>query len=518
MSVVGIDLGTTYSAIATLDDRGQPITLPNRDGEMLMPSAVLLMDEHSAVVGQAALDYAQESPDRVATLIKRRMGLDDYGRTVAGRSFRPETLSAIILRKLVQDAQHRLGPISKAVITVPAYFDETRRKATHDAGRIAGLEVLDILDEPSAAALAYSFQQVRPTSDMKLTDKPRTILVYDLGGGTFDVTLVKLTPKRFQTLAIEGDVRLGGKDWDDRIVNHVAAAFIAKYDEDPRNDAQSLAMLQAAAERAKRSLSKVDQASVTINHAGHKLVAPISRKEFEGLTKDLLTRTRLTTQQVLRQAGLTWEQVDCILLVGGSTHMPMTGTMMKELSGKSPDNSLAVSEVVARGAAIHAGIVAAKTAEGKKLLSAEAADNLADVVEISVNAHSLGIEVRSDSEKVNDRIIGKNTQLPSASSRVYYTASENQQRVRVRVLQGEANQADACIGIGECWIEGLPANLPKGSPIQVRCEVQTNGLVDVMALDMTSGRMARTEIHRNSGLSDEEIAQEAEWVRGLRIQ
>jgi molecular chaperone DnaK len=447
------------------------------------------------------------------------MGLDDFGRAVAGRQFRPETLSAIILRKLVQDAELRLGPISKAAITVPAYFDETRRKATHDAGRIAGLEVLDILDEPSAAALAYSFQQGHGAAAFdKLTDKPRTILVYDLGGGTFDVTLVKLTPKRFQTLAIEGDVRLGGKDWDDRIVNHVAAAFIAKFDEDPRSDAQSLAMLQAAAERAKRTLSKVEQASVTVNHAGRKLVVPLSRKEFETMTKDLLTRTRLTTQQLMRQAGLTWDQVDRILLVGGSTHMPMSGAMLRELSGKEPDNSLAVSEVVARGAAIHAGIVAAKTVEGRKLLEASVAGELADVIEISVNAHSLGIEVRSDSEKVNDRLIGKNTQLPSASSRVYYTAADNQQRVRVRVLQGEAHQADACIGIGECWIEGLPPNLPKGSPVQVRCEVQANGLVDVMALDMTSGRMARTEIHRGSGLSDEEIAREAEWVRGLKIQ
>ncbi|MCE9532200.1 MAG: Hsp70 family protein, partial [Planctomycetes bacterium] len=390
-----------------------------------------------------------------------------------------------------------------------------------DAGRIAGLEVLDILDEPSAAALAYSFQRNSSSSPVPgtvLTDKPQTILVYDLGGGTFDVTLVKLTPKRFQTLAIEGDVRLGGKDWDDRIVNHVAEAFIAKHDEDPRQDAQALAMLQAAAERAKRSLSKVEQASVTCNHAGHKLVVPLSRKEFENLTKDLLTRTRLTIQQVLRQAGVSWDQIDRVLLVGGSTHMPMTATMIRDLSGKQPDNSLAVSEVVARGAAIHAGIVEARTAEGRKRLDPAVAGSLADIVEISVNAHSLGIEVRDDDAKVNDKLIVKNTQLPAASSRVYYTRTDNQNRVRVRVLQGEASQADACIGIGECWIDGLPANLPKGSPVQVRCEVQSNGLIDVMALDMTSGRMARAEIHRNSGLTDEQIAEEAEWVRELRIQ
>jgi molecular chaperone DnaK len=519
MPVVGIDLGTTYSAVATLDDRGQPVTLPNRDGDMLTPSAVLLLDDGSAVVGQAALDVAQEQPDRVASLVKRRMGLESFGRPVAGRDFRPETLSAIILRKLVQDAELRLGPVTKAVITVPAYFDDTRRKATQDAGRIAGLDVLDILDEPTAAALAYSFQRGHavPSPQATLTDRPQTVLVYDLGGGTFDVTVVKLLPKRFQVLAIEGDVRLGGKDWDDRIVNHVADAFRAQYGEDPRDDAQSLAVLHAASERAKRTLSKLEQASVTVNHAGRKLVVPITRKEFEGLTRDLLTRTRLTTQQVLRHAGLGWEQLDQVLLVGGSTHMPMTGAMLRELSGRPPDNSLAVSEVVARGAAIHAGILEARNRD-PSLPRTRAEGVLADVVEISVNAHSLGIEVRKDADRANDILIPKNTQLPAASSRVYYTLADNQSRVRVRVLQGEAAQADACIPVGECWIDGLPPGLPKGSPVQVRCAVAANGLIDVMALDMTSGRMARAEIHRSSGLSEDEIAREATWVKGLRIQ
>src|ERR1700722_14844049 len=235
MAVVGIDLGTTYSAIATLDDRGQPITLPNRDGEMLTPSAVLL-DEGGAVVGQAALDVALEHPDRVAMLIKRRMGYAVYGRPVGGRECRPETLSAIILRKLVQDAELRLGPIKHAVITVPSYFDDTRRKATKDAGRIAGLEVLDILDEPTAAALAYSFQtqnaaQLHPGEPLPIPEQ--TVLVYDLGGGTFDVTLVRLGRHHFQSLAIEGDVRLGGKDWDDRICEYVADKFQAAHGADP---------------------------------------------------------------------------------------------------------------------------------------------------------------------------------------------------------------------------------------------------------------------------------------------
>src|SRR5262245_46957440 len=309
--LVGIDLGTTFSAVATLDDRGQPVTLPNRDGDMLTPSAVFL-DGDTVVVGQAALDIALEQPDKVATLVKRHMGQTSFGRPVAGREFRPETLSALILRKLVRDAEVRIGPIDKAVITVPAYFDDTRRKATQDAGRIAGLNVLDVLDEPTAAALAYSFQPPHGSGDLApdhvLPGEQRTVLVYDLGGGTFDVTLVRLSQRRFQTLAIEGDVRLGGKDWDDRIADYVAAKFQEQHGEDPRTDPQSLTALAAAAERAKRTLSKLNQTNITCTHGGKVLTVPLTRAEFEALTRDLLTRTRLTTQQVLRQAGLGWDR------------------------------------------------------------------------------------------------------------------------------------------------------------------------------------------------------------------
>ncbi len=518
MAVVGIDLGTTFSAIAALDEAGHPTTIPNRDGDMLTPSAVLIMD-HQVVIGQAALDVEQDQPERVASLIKRRMGLDNYGRLIAGRDFRPETLSALILRKLVQDAELRLGPIEQAVITVPAYFDDTRRKATQDAGRIAGLKVIDIIDEPTAAALAYSLQQpVQPGKVApELASQPRNVLVYDLGGGTFDVTVVRLTRKHFQTLAIEGDVRLGGKDWDDVLIRHVAEEFRNTHRSDPLSDPQSLASLHAAAERAKRTLSKLDQATITCTHDGKKLAVPISRRKFEELTRHLLTRTRLTTMNVLKQAKLSWEQVDRVLMVGGSTHMPMTRRMLRELSGKEPDNTLAVSEVVARGAAFHAGIIQARQAERASAAAAKLPEALLDVVEINVNAHSLGVEVRQGEDRINDILIAKNTQLPAAASRVYRTVVENQTRVRVRVLQGEAHQADACISIGECWIEDLPANLPKAAPIQVRCGCAANGLVDVMALDMTSGRMARTTIHRVSGLSDAQIREEAAWVAQVEI-
>ncbi len=250
-------------------------------------------------------------------------------------------------------------------------------------------------------------------------------------------------------------MRLGGKDWDDRIVNHVAAQFIKQHGTDPRTAPMALVNLQAAAERAKRTLSKLPQTSITCSHGGRVLTVPLTRAEFETLTKDLLIRTRLTTQQVLSRAKLTWDDIDRILLVGGSTHMPMTGQMLADLTGKTPDNSLAVSEVVARGAAIHAGILTAHEAPRASALESAALDELGQVIEINVNAHSLGIEVKKGSEKINSILIPKNTMLPTAASRVYYTVIENQQNVRVKVLQGDATAAEDCISIGECWIEGL---------------------------------------------------------------
>ena len=517
--LVGIDLGTTFSAVATLDQHGQPATLPNVEGELLTPSAVLIQ-EGAAIVGQAARDVSLEQPDQVALFVKRSMGQPKFPYAVSGIEFRPETLSAIILSKLVQDAERRVGPVKRAVITVPAYFDDTRRKATKDAGRIAGLDVIDILDEPTAAALAYSFQATSQASpSVKASDAlpipAQTVLVYDLGGGTFDVTLVRLSPRRFESLAIEGDVRLGGKDWDDRIVDFVAEKFIAQHGEDPRKDPLSHVNLVAAAERAKRTLSKLLKTSIVCTHAGKVLSLSITRQDFETMTLDLLTRTRLTTQTVLRQAGMTWDKVDRVLLVGGSTHMPMTGQMLQELSGKIPDKSLAVSEVVARGAAIHAGIVAARMGEP---MDDEVAGALGDVVEINVNSHSLGIEVKVGADRNNDILIPKNTQLPTSAVRTYRTAAENQQRVRVKVLQGEGKQSEACIQIGECWVQGLPANLPKGAPIQVKCGVASNGMIEVTAIDQTSGKSARTEIHRQSGLSEEELKREADWLGSIAIQ
>jgi molecular chaperone DnaK len=502
MALLGIDLGTTFCAVATLDDRGRAVTVPNCDGEMLTPSAVYLAGG-AAVVGQAALDVSQESPGDVATLIKRRMGYPDLGHGVAGRTWQPETLSAVLLKKLAADAESRLGPIGPVVITVPAYFDDTRRKATHDAGRIAGLDVLDILDEPCAAALAYALGSEQPAGE-------RNVLVYDLGGGTFDVSIVRLGRRHIQTVAIEGDVRLGGHDWDARIVDHVAGLVRRETGADPRDDARSLAQLFSAAERAKRTLSKLPRAAITCAHAGRTVTVPLSRHEFEGMTRDLLTRTRLTVQQAMRQAGLAWDAIDRVLLVGGSTHMPMTRQMLTELSGRPPEAGLAVSEVVARGAALHAGIRAAKA-------TPSAASPLDDVVEIQVNAHSIGVEVRHRGERINDPVIPRNTQLPAAASRTYHTVRDGQRQVRVHVLQGDARQADACITVGECWIRDLPPRLPVNSPVEVTCGCRENGLIEVAARDLTSGRSVRAELRRAAGLTDDEVTREREWLNAITI-
>lgn len=500
--MLGIDLGTTFSAVATLDATGRAITVPNSDGDLLTPSAVYLAGDQ-AVVGQAALDIQSEQPDRVATLIKRRMGYADFGRPIDGREFRPETLSAIVLKKIVRDTSARVTALDPVVITVPAYFDDTRRKATQDAGRIAGITVADVFDEPCAAALSYMFDRAEAGA------KEQFLVVYDLGGGTFDVSVVRASRKRFHTVAIAGDVQLGGHDWDQRLIDHAAVQFAAAHGADPRDDPKSLALLSGAAERAKRTLSKLPRTTITVSYAGHSLVVPITRAEFESMTRDLLTRTRLTVNEALRQAGLTWDRVDQLLMVGGSTHMPMTRAMLREVSGKTAETGLAVSELVARGAAIHAGIRASQTRAKE--------DDFADVVEIHVNAHGLGVEVRDKDDVINDVVIPKNTQLPASATRTYRTVRAGQRQVRVRVLQGDARQAAACLPVGECWIEDLPDGLPMGTPVEVTCTCAENGIVSVTARDPGSGRTARATLHRAGGLTDGEIEQERAWVDSLNI-
>ena len=521
-NLVGIDLGTTISVIARLDSNGVAATIPNNVGDSLTPSVVFL-DGSTALVGRTAKEAAANESGRAAMFVKRDMGVASYGRAVCSRQFRPETLSAIILRKLKLDAERRIGPISKAVITVPAFFDDTRRKATEDAGRIAGLEVLDIINEPTAAALAYAMRSQREAgAGGDLLDLPggeMTAVVYDLGGGTFDVTVVRLLSKRFETIATDGEVHLGGKDWDDKLVEHVAEEFQQRFGVNPATDPHRRTVIAALADRSKELLSALGNTKMEVAHQGNMLSIDISREQFEEMTSDLLTRTRVVTELVVTsQAKLDWGDIDRVLLVGGSTRMPAVKEMLEEVTGQVPDGSLDEDQVVAQGAAIHAGIVAAKAEDGELEIDEGLRQQLQGVEVLNVNSHSLGIQAVRDGRPISAVLIEKNTQLPVAESKIFRLRFPGCTSVGVKVLEGEAVEAPSNIQIGECRITGLPSGLPRGAPVQVRLAYGANGRVSVMALDMTHGRFAQSAIERQDRLTEDQIRRETEFVRNLNIQ
>ena len=352
---IGIDLGTTYSVVARLDENGRPVTLVNAEGDRVTPS-VVLFDGQDVVVGKEALKAMATEAHHVAECSKRDMGHRVFRKVFEGQQYPPEVIEAWILNKVRNDAAAQVGPVSKAVVTVPAYFDEVRRKATQDAGYMAGIDVMDIINEPTAAAVAFGFQEGFLNAQGS-SDQPRRILVYDLGGGTFDLTVMEIRGTEFVALATDGDVRLGGYDWDQRLVDIVAEGFIREHYVDPREDANSAGKLWRECEDAKRTLSARGKAQVACEHRGLTSRIEVTRQQFEEATQDLLDRTRFTTVQTLRAAGLDWADVERVLLVGGSTRMPMVRTMLQDLSGKEPDASVAADEAVAHGAALHAGLL-----------------------------------------------------------------------------------------------------------------------------------------------------------------
>ena len=526
-NLVGLDLGTTISVIAHVDSNGAVVTLPNSDGEPLTSSAVYI-DGTNVIVGRVAKEAAAHTPHKVATFIKRDMGRPVYARQVDGRTFRPETLSAMILRKLKQDAERRIGPIEQAVITVPAFFDDARRKATEDAGRIAGFHQVEIINEPTAAALSYCLEgQLNSETALVKPDFAggrRVALVYDLGGGTFDVTTVVLEANRIDTLATDGAVKLGGKDWDERIVDHVARAFMETHNlEIPEERRHAIAN---KAETVKKLLSQLPVSE--IEHFDHdcQVRLTLTRDQFEEMTRDLLAQTEVVTNLIVKQsrlrgsdAPLSWKDIDEVLLVGGSTRMPMVSHMLRRITGKEPDRSLDPDQVVSRGAAIFANILAARGGE-KLNVSDDVAAKLDEIGVVNVNSHSLGVEVfsRKLNKPMNAFVIPKNHPLPCAKSRVFPLKEAGRQSVTVRVLEGEAPEPDANIQLGECVVTDLPPGLPAKSPIQVRLSCEPNGRVQVMALDMTGGKFAHAAIKRNAGLTEDDVRREAEFVNSLEIQ
>lgn len=502
---VGIDLGTTYSVVAHLDHQGRPTSIKNASGDILTPS-VVLFDEDGNVVGKEAVLAAALEPDKVADCVKRDMGSKYYHKKINGEQLPPEVISSLILRRLKTDAEKKLGPVSRAVITVPAYFDETRRRATMDAGRLAGLQVLDILNEPTAAAISYGYQEGFLERDGRIkSDRPLQVLVYDLGGGTFDVTIVKMSGQSFEALATDGDVRLGGKDWDEKLIDLGAERVMLQGGSDPRTNPASYQDLVLAAENAKKTLTERSKATMFVNHLGKRYKVEVTRQEFDEATAPLLLRTRTTTEIVVMQAGLTWEQIDKILLVGGSTRMPMVPKMLKELSGKDPDHTVSVDEAVAHGAALYADLLVQKQGLG---------DGHTEFSITNVNSHSLGVVgiEPSTGRRVNAILIKKNTPLPHSASRRFKTAKTNQTNVKICVLEGESELPEACTEVGVCLIRDLPPNLPAGWPVEVKFMYRENGRLYVAGKLSGHSATVTTEFIRDSSLSDDDLMLWAECL------
>jgi molecular chaperone DnaK len=489
---VGIDLGTTYSAVARVDETGRTSMVRNAEGELITPS-VVLFDRDETIVGREAKKASVLYPGQVAECAKRDMGSEAYSRSINGQSLPPEVIQACILRKLRRDIAAAVGDSFKCVITVPAYFDEARRKRTQDAGEMAGLDVLDIVNEPTAAALAFG-EQLGYLSEVGAPLRELRVLVYDLGGGTFDATLIQLAPGEITTLATDGDVQLGGYDWDERLVSHAAGVFQQRFGIDPRIDESSLAKLRGEVERAKHTLTARDQAAVRVECQGQSLEVAITRALFEDLTADLLERTSYTTRQLLATTGLSWQQIDCLLLVGGSSRMPMVSTMLTGLSGKQPDRSVNPDEAVARGAAIFADYLLSVRGESVRAAKISVTD---------VNAHSLGIEgINNETlRKENVILIRRNSPLPAATKRKFVTKEDNQRSIVIQVLEGESITPANCSTIGRAVIRQLPFGLPQGTRINVHYRYASNGRLSVRAELPGTGHQANLELEREQGLS-----------------
>ncbi|ACV59008.1 molecular chaperone DnaK [Alicyclobacillus acidocaldarius] len=480
--VIGIDLGTTNSCVAVLEG-GEPVVIPNAEGNRTTPSVVAFTKDGERLVGDVAKRQAITNPDRTIISIKRHMGTD-YKVTIDGKSYTPPEISAMILQKLKADAEAFLGePVTQAVITVPAYFSDSQRQATRDAGRIAGLEVLRIINEPTAAALAYGLDK----------EEDQTILVFDLGGGTFDVSILELGDGVFEVKATSGNNHLGGDDFDNRIIQYLIDLFKKDTGIDLSNDRMAMQRLKDAAEKAKKELSSTLTTTISLPFISADATGPkhlevnLTRAKFEELTADLVEATMGPTRQALQDAGLTPADIDKVILVGGSTRIPAVQEAVKRLIGKEPSKGVNPDEVVAIGAAIQAGVL---TGEVK------------DIVLLDVTPLSLGIETMGG---VFTRIIPRNTTIPTSKSQIFTTAADNQTSVEIHVLQGEREMAADNKTLGRFTLNDIPP-APRGVPqIEVTFDIDANGIVHVSAKDLATGKSQRITITASSGLSKEEV-------------
>ena len=480
---IGIDLGTTNSCVSVMEG-GEPVVIPNAEGMRTTPSVVAFSKDGERIVGEPAKRQAVTNPDRTIASIKREMGRD-HKVTIDGKDYSPQEISAIILQKLKSDAEAYLGDtVTEAVITVPAYFTDAQRQATKDAGKIAGLNVKRIINEPTAASLAYGLDK---------TDNEEKILVFDLGGGTFDVSILEIGDGTFEVLSTSGNNQLGGDDFDEVLVNYIADEFKKTEGVDLRQDKMSHQRLKDAAEKAKKELSStlntnVNLPFITATAEGPKhLNMDITRAKFEELTAFLVEKTMEPTRKALADSGLSISEVDKVILVGGSTRIPAVQEAIKKFTGKEPHKGINPDECVAIGAAIQAGVLAG---------------DVKDVLLLDVTPLSLGIETLGG---VFTKIIERNTTIPTKKSQVFSTAADNQTAVDIHVLQGERSMAGDNVTLGRFQLMDIPA-APRGIPqIEVTFDIDSNGIVHVGAKDLGTGKEQKITITSSTNLSDEEI-------------